>query len=209
MSNAKSLALPLAFAAIATATLLLIALLPGASHGESLEAIQARLHQVQGKLGRVRGHEHVLRSQIAALSGRIGSLQREIGTLRRRESRVANTLAAKRVQLERVKAQYEREHARYVRLQHKLKRAQGVLADRLVAIYKSDPPDFLTVVLNSDGFQDLLERAEYLGRIGEQDAAIVDRVHTLKEESARKRQILLSLKESAQAAVDAIEAKQR
>src|SRR5436309_8899345 len=107
MSKAKSPAWLSVLVAIATATLLLIALLPGATRGESLGSIQARLHQVQGKLDRVRGHEQVLTTDIAALSGRIGSLEKEIGALRRRESRVANTLAAKRAELARVKERYE------------------------------------------------------------------------------------------------------
>ena len=34
-----------------------------------------------------------------------------------------------------------------------------MLADRLVAIYKSDQPDLMSVVLEADGFNDLLVRA--------------------------------------------------
>jgi murein DD-endopeptidase MepM/ murein hydrolase activator NlpD len=194
---------------LAAATLLAIALLPGLTRGESLSSIQNRMNSVRGKLDRVRGREQVLTSDIATLSKGIRSLEREIGTLRRRERRVEYTLAAKQAQLARVKARYEVEHERYVRLRRKLERSQGVLAKRLVAIYKSDPPDLMTVVLNADGFNDLLERADYLSRIGEQDAAIVDRVRTLKEASARKRRLLLALKESAQSAVDTIAAQQR
>ena len=87
-----------------------------------------------------------------------------------------------------MQARYQLEHARYLRLlRKKLQRAQGVLATRLVEIYKSDQPDCVTVVLEADGFNDLLVRADYLSRIGEQDSVIVDRVRTLKEESPRKK----------------------
>jgi murein DD-endopeptidase MepM/ murein hydrolase activator NlpD len=186
-----------------------LAALPAASAGESLSSIQSRLQSARGKLDHVRGREQVLTSDIAAISSRIRSLEREIGALRKRESRVANTLAAKRAQLARTRARYEAEHARYVRLRRKLRRAQVVLATRLVEIYKSDPPDLLNVVLNADGFRDLLERADYLSRIGEQDSALVDRVRELKRQSAVKRRLLLELKQRAQAAVDTIEAQQR
>jgi murein DD-endopeptidase MepM/ murein hydrolase activator NlpD len=186
-----------------------IAVLPPSSAGETLSSIQSRLNSARGKLDHVLGREQVLTGDIAALSGKIRSLEREIGTLRRRESRVANTLAAKRAQLARVRARYEAEHARYVRLRRKLRRAQAVLARRLVEIYKSDPPDLMTVVLNADGFRDLLERADYLSRIGEQDSALVERVRELKRQSAVKRRLLLELKQRAQAAVDEIEAQQR
>jgi murein DD-endopeptidase MepM/ murein hydrolase activator NlpD len=197
----------LAAAALAALTVglgLVAASYPEASHG----SIQSRLSTARSKLDQVRGREQVLTSDIAALSGRIRVLEREIGALRKRERRVENTLAAKRAQLERVRARYEEEHARYVRLKKELHRAQVVLAKRLVAIYKSDPPDFVTVILNADGFSDLLERADYVSRIGEQDSAILQRVRVLKLQSERKRALLLRLRNEAQAAVDAIEAQQ-
>src|SRR5262249_34946829 len=66
----------------------------------------------------------------------------------------------------------------------RLKRSLDVLKKRLVAIYKSSTPDALTVILESNGFQDLLERADYLDRIENQDSAIVGRVRTLKQQTA-------------------------
>jgi murein DD-endopeptidase MepM/ murein hydrolase activator NlpD len=206
LRHARRLAAVLAVAALPFA---LVALLPGFSQGQSLSSIQSRLSSARGRLEHLRGHAQLLTSDIATLSGRIGSLQREIGALRRRERKVANTLEAKRALLARVRARYEREHARYLRLRRKLKQEQAVLAERLVAIYKSDQPDFVSVVLEADGFEDMLVRADYLSRIGEQDSEIVDRVRELKEESARKRALLLELKQQAQSAVDAIEAQQQ
>jgi murein DD-endopeptidase MepM/ murein hydrolase activator NlpD len=84
-----------------------------------------------------------------------------------------------------------------------------VLAERLVAIYKADEPDFVSLVLESDGFRDMLVRADYMRRIGEQDSKIVERVRELKAASARKRALLLDLKQQAQTAVNTIEAQQR
>jgi murein DD-endopeptidase MepM/ murein hydrolase activator NlpD len=184
-------------------------LLPASSSGQSLSSIQSRLSTARDKLEHARGHEQVLTGDISALSGRIRTLEGEISTLRRRERRVTYTLAAKRAQLERVRVRYEKEHERYLRLRRKLHRAQNVLAARLVAIYKSDQPDFVTVVLEADGFRDMLVRADYMSRIGEQDSTIVDRVRELKQQSAKKRALLLALKNQAQDAVNAIEAQQR
>jgi murein DD-endopeptidase MepM/ murein hydrolase activator NlpD len=194
---------------LALLTVTMLVLLPGTSDGASLSSIQARLSKARGKLEHLRGREQVLTSDISVLSGRIRTLQREIGSLRRRERRVTSTLAAKRAQLDRVRVRYQREHERYQRLRKKLERAQIVLAERLVAIYKADQPDFVTVVLEADGFRDMLVRADYMSRIGEQDSAIVQRVRDLKQESARKRRLLVELKNRAQAAVEVIEAQQR
>ena len=54
-----------------------------------------------------------------------------------------------------------------------LRRSLNVLRNRLVGIYRSGEPDLLTVMLESDGFDDLVSRYEYLRRIEEQDS--VDR----------------------------------
>ncbi|HZO59379.1 MAG TPA: peptidoglycan DD-metalloendopeptidase family protein, partial [Solirubrobacterales bacterium] len=146
---------------------------------------------------------------ISSLSKRIRTLTREIGSLRRREARVQNTLDARRAQLARVQARYQVEHERFVRLRKELRRSQRVLAKRLIEIYKSDQPDMLSVILESDGFNDLLVRADYMSAIGEQDSAIVDKVRELKKKSAQKRLLLVVLKSRAEEAVRVIEVKQR
>jgi murein DD-endopeptidase MepM/ murein hydrolase activator NlpD len=200
---------PIAIAVLLLFAVALIAALPALSAGESLRAIQSKIESKRGKLQRVRGREQVLTGDIGALTARIRSLSREIASLRTRESRVANTLSARRAQLVRVQARYEVEHARFVALRRQLRLAQDALAARLVEIYKSDPPDVVTVILESDGFEDLLVRSDYLSKIGEQDSAIVARVRELKEQSERKRELLLTLRRQAQAAVIEIETKQR
>ena len=58
-----------------------------------------------------------------------------------------------------------------------------MLRERLVAIYESSSPDTLTVILNSDGFDDLLSRYEYLKRIQSQDTSIAVRVRDLRNET--------------------------
>jgi murein DD-endopeptidase MepM/ murein hydrolase activator NlpD len=191
------------------AVLMLAALVPDRAHAASFQAIQANIQQKQAALKNARAKEGVLTTDISALSKRIRTLTREIGSLRRREARVQNTLDARRAQLARVEARYEVEHDRFVRLRRKLRRVQGVLAARLIAIYKSDQPDMMSVILESDGFSDMLVRADYMKLIGEQDSVIVDKVRELKKKSAEKRLLLVVLKSKAEEAVRVIEIKQR
>jgi peptidoglycan DL-endopeptidase CwlO len=191
------------------AVLMLAALVPDRAHAASFQAIQANIQQKQAALKNARAKEGVLTTDISALSKRIRTLTREIGSLRRREARVQNTLDARRAQLARVEARYEVEHDRFVRLRRKLRRVQGVLAGRLIAIYKSDQPDMMSVILESDGFSDMLVRADYMKLIGEQDSVIVDKVRELKKKSAEKRLLLVVLKSKAEEAVRVIEIKQR
>jgi murein DD-endopeptidase MepM/ murein hydrolase activator NlpD len=199
--------LPLLVAALALACLALIATLPMLSSGASISSINKKLEKKRTKLQAVKQREGVLTTDIGALSGKIRGLSSEIAGLQRREASAARTLALKRAELVRIQARYEREHLRYLKLRRELRQAQGVLAARLIEIYKSDPPDIVSVVLDSDGFQDMLVRADYLSRIGKQDSAIVGRVRDLKERSARKRALLGTLRDQATAAVRTIEAK--
>jgi murein DD-endopeptidase MepM/ murein hydrolase activator NlpD len=199
---------PLLLAAtLACACLALIAALPMLSSGASISSINAKLEKKRAKLQKVKQREGVLTTDISALSGKIRGLSSEIATLRRREASAERTLAVKRAELARVQARYEREHLRYLKLRKELREAQRVLSSRLVEIYKSDPPDIVSVVLDSDDFEDMLVRADYLSRIGEQDSDIVDRVRDLKERSSRKRALLLTLKGQAANAVQVIESK--
>jgi len=198
-----------ALAALALAGLALVAALPRSSNAASLQAIQASIGSKHAAIERARSKEGVLTTHISTLSRRIRTMGREIGSLRRRETRVERTLEARRAQLERVRVRYEEEHRRFVALRRKLRRSQRVLAARLVAIYKADQPDMLSVILESDGFSDLLVRADYMSAIGAQDSVIVDRVRDLKHESAQKRLLLVVLKSRAEVAVKEIEAKER
>jgi murein DD-endopeptidase MepM/ murein hydrolase activator NlpD len=196
-------------AGLALAVVVLIAAPPRMSGAASFEAIQAKIGDKQTAIENARAKEGALTGDISAMSRRIRTMSREIGSLRRREARVENTLAARRAQLARVQARYQVEHERFVRLRRKLRKAQGVLAARLVEIYKADQPDLLSVILESDGFNDLLVRADYLNAIGQQDSRIVGTVRELKHKSAQKRLLLIILKSKAEVAVKEIEAKER
>jgi murein DD-endopeptidase MepM/ murein hydrolase activator NlpD len=199
----------LVIAALLGATLLLVALAPAHSRGQSLGEIQQKISSTRSKLEHARGREQVLTTDISALSGRIRTLEGQIAAYQRKEARAEGVLEVRQAQLAKIRARYEREHARFLILKKKLAKAQGLLARRLVAIYKADQPDLVTVLLESDGFEDLLVRSDYLNKIGEQDSAIVDAVRKLKAESAQKKALLAKLQGQAEAAVAEIEAKKR
>ena len=92
------------------------------------------------------------------------------GRAGRRASRAPASLEA------RVTAAQER----LAKAQARFHRMQRMLSNRLVAIYKSDTPDLATVLLESDGFSDLLTRTAYIQEINEADMALVDRVQELR-----------------------------
>jgi murein DD-endopeptidase MepM/ murein hydrolase activator NlpD len=179
---------------------------PALSSGRSLSD---RVEAKRRHLDRVRDREGSLQAQISSINKKVGGLRVQIGSLERRERRAAAVLEERQAELARITARYEREHRRFVRLRERLRSSQLVLADRLVQIYKSDTPDLVTVILESDGFHDLLTRQEYVQRISDSDRALVERVRSLKAESARRRATLVDLKQRAEIAVEAVETKKR
>ncbi len=192
--------------------LVLWALLPLPSSGESkqqeLQSLQDRINRARDKIGRKRGTERVLTTQISSYNRRIRRLQGRIGTLQNRQQRVQADLDDKRAELESLRADLRSERARLVRLRARLDETRAQLRLRLVESYKAQPPDVVTVVLNSDGFTDLLERTEFLQRISDQDRRIVTNVRDAKIDSVASEKRLAGL-EARQQLVTQIVQKRR
>ena len=164
------------------APLVLWAVLPLPSNGRPLSE---RIAKARDEIASKRGTERVLSSDIAAWTSRIRRQQSRIAVLQARQSEIQGDLDAKRAELVRTQTRLRDERARLTRLRERLVETRAQLAERLVEIYKADKPDVLSVVLNSDGFADLLERGEFIQRIAEQDRRIVTLVRDAKAESER------------------------
>ena len=144
----------------------------------------------------------MLTTTIQRFSTRIESLQGEIGATRQRLRRAQASLDRQQAELLEVRDRLEEARDRLERLRRELATARAVLAARLVEIYKADAPDALTVVLEADGFGDLLERAEFLDRISEQDREITDRVRRLRDRAHDQAVELADLEEREQLAAE-------
>ena len=163
------------------------ALLPlpsdGASPSSRLNDVQKKIQTTQGKIGRRKGTERVLTTQISAYNARIGTLQARIGRLERRQAQVQADLDSKRAELNRLQDQLRSERRRLVRLRKRLGVARRALAQRLVELYQADTPDLVTVILNANGFADLLERGDFMQRVSEQDQHIISIVRSARADA--------------------------
>ncbi len=154
--------------------------------GAGAQSLESQLDSKESQLDSAEAKEGVLSTDIEQYSEEIDVLLGQVATLRNREAIV-------QAQLDRVEARLDRERQYLNVLRERLVRSMRVLRERLVEIYKSDEPDALTVILQADGFDDLMERYEYLTSIQEQDASIVDRVHNLRDQT---RQLVESIRAS-------------
>ena len=191
--------------------LLLVAAMPFALWavlplGSSGQTLQQKIDRGRAKIDQHKGRERVLTSQVSAFTSRINSLQSDITVLQTKQVRLQSSLDAKRAELAQIQEDLRRERLRLARLKRRLAEARVELANRLVQMYKEDSPDVVTVVLEADGFADLLERTEFLQRTSAQDARIIYRVRDAKAETKATAERLDRLEQRAEKIAEAIEA---
>jgi peptidoglycan hydrolase CwlO-like protein len=170
-SSSRLVAVSCGLAALVVAAVAIWA--PGAASAQDL---QSQLSQRRSELQQDRTRQAGLSSTLEHYSSQIDQLSAQVATLRDRVARVQQQLDVKEAQLRQAKA-------RLARLRTRLHAALKLLKQRLVAVYESDQPDAITVILNAHGFDDLLTRYSYLRRIEEQDNSIVDRVRELRNQT--------------------------
>jgi len=189
----------------AAVPLVLWAVVPLASPGAPSAKLGEQIERKKDQIAARKGRERVLASDVAGYSQQIGSLQGDITELQREELELQADLDAKVEQLERIQRRLRSERARLLRLRARLAEARAALAGRLVAIFKADEPDLMTVVLEADGFADLLERTEFMQRVSHQDARIIGIVRTAKAEATRTEKRLDGLETDSRRVAAAIE----
>ena len=178
---------------------------PGQSKQQELAELQSKIDRARKKIGRKKGAERVLSTQIAGYQRRIRKLQGRITTLSGRQSVIETDLDAKRAELESLRTDLRAERARLVRLRNRLNETRRMLRIRLVEIYKAGKPDLVTVILNSDGFADLLERSEFIARISEQDRKIVNIVTAAKGDAVSSEKRLARLETRQQRVTEIVQ----
>ena len=191
----KSFFLPIAMALAAY----LLLPLPGLS-----APLPKRIEHKREQIDQAKHKEGVLSTDISQFSTRIESLQGEISATQTRLDRAQASLDRQKAELLEVRDQLEVARDRLESLRRELETARKVLAARLVEIYKADAPDALTVVLESDGFGDLLEQAEFLQRISDQDREVTDEVRRLRDKARDQAVKLADLEHREQLAAERI-----
>jgi murein DD-endopeptidase MepM/ murein hydrolase activator NlpD len=148
------------------------ALAGGSASGQTL---QEKPNSTQNKLSHVKDHAGVLTTRITHESAQLDRLTEQVADLRNKEAQVAAQLEQKQAELDQAQAQLEH-------LKNRLREALYILEQRLVAIYESNEPDLITVLLQAHGFDDLLARTDYMQALQNQDNDIVARVRGLRNE---------------------------
>jgi murein DD-endopeptidase MepM/ murein hydrolase activator NlpD len=168
---------------VASLPFVLWSVLPVGSSAQDPSKIQKKIDRSQSLIGGHKAKERVLTTDISRQTSRINSLQSDITRLSTRQQKLQSSLDDKRAELAVVQGKLREERARLTRLRARLLVVRRALAQRLVELYKADAPDAITVVLESDGFADLLTRADFMERVSRQDSKIMGIVASAKQDA--------------------------
>ena len=193
-------------AAVVAAVAALVVLLFAAS--APAKDLESKLDAKEAKLSKVRERKGVLTTTISHYKAKIEKLTGEVAVLRARESEVRVRLDAKQSELDGALADLDvgKKHLAVVRA--RLNRALVSLRERLVAMYETGTPDILSVLVEAGGYDELVNRTEYLNRIHGLDEAVVSRVRDLRDQVKRTVARLRSAKDRIESARDAIAAEE-
>ena len=177
----------LALAVALCATLALAALRPGQSVADP------PLDQLQSQLDTQQSRQQHLDQSIGSLNGLIDKLDAQISLVQGREQAVTEELANDRAKLRAVHGQLVQERALLVKLRAKLAAARRLLAKQLVSGYESGTPTLVSVVLSSNGFQDLLNQINFLGRAEHEQKSLIDATAAAKRRATAAAHRLATL----------------
>ena len=144
-------------------------------------AADPSLGQLHSQLGAVQAREQSLASSISSLSNLISSLDSQIALVESREAAVRADLQRDRAKLTQVEGALARERRLLALLRARLARARMLLGRQLVSNYEQAKPNLVSVVLESNGFTDLLDKLTYLRDAQQEQQAIITITTQAKE----------------------------
>jgi hypothetical protein len=172
-------------------------------------AAQPSLDQLNSELGHVKAREQGLAGSIANLDRLISSLGSQIALLKSREASVRAALNADRAKLTAARAALGRERAHVAVLLARLGRARMILARQLVSAYEGGRPNIVSVVVDANGFTQLLEQLSFLRDAEQQQQSLiaVTRAAKRRADAAANRLLRLEQTDRAVTTATALQAK--
>ena len=158
--------------------------LPASSQGEQ---------SLRERIDRSERRERQLGGAVERLDRLVARTTREVAVVQGRLTEVEGELASAAARLETTRAELAAERERLERNRRRLASSRRMLAAQLLADYKTHDPSLATLVLGASSFADLLARVEYVKRVEERNAVIVDRVRRWRDDARRRSAVLARL----------------
>jgi septal ring factor EnvC (AmiA/AmiB activator) len=172
---------------LSTASVIAIAAFAFAVTGTPSRA--ASVDQLSSQLSQQQARQSSLSASVGKISQLIGALDSQITLVQSREAAVRADLAKDRVALKHIEVMLIRERRLIAMLKDRLAFSRRILSRQLLSSYEGDHPDLVSVVLNAHGFNDLLERLNFLSLAEQQQRTIITATRQAKAQadSAERR----------------------
>jgi septal ring factor EnvC (AmiA/AmiB activator) len=152
---------------------------------------------LQDRIDSAKSNAGQLSERITAQTERIVSLTQQAHQAGAQAMVVAAQVEETEARSRQLAAELKAAEAKLARLRAEYASSVKQLEDRLIAIYESSTPDELTVLLNSNGYDDLATRSAYLEALHDADRRIADRVAALRDQVAAHVDQVADLKQQA------------
>ncbi len=169
----------LALGVLAALTLLV---LPAASRLAPTPAHGSLASRVEN----ARARESAIASASAHDARKIAHLRVPIADLQAKENALQSSLDIQQGILDGMQGHLRADRARLVKLRLAFAHDQNVLARQLRASYETPPPDIVSVLLDAQGFAELLELVDQLKTIGRHNAQVTTHVRRTRAAVARE-----------------------
>ncbi len=169
----------------------------------------ASISELSSQLDNERGRQQSLSASIGRLSGLIGSLDSQITLVQSREAAVRAALVKDRAALAKDQLMLTRERQLVSKLIAQLARARTILAHQLISSYEGARPDIVSVVLESQGFSDLLDQLNYLNHAEQEQKSTIVATKLAKVEADSAERRLAKLEAAAIQVTEAATTRER
>jgi murein DD-endopeptidase MepM/ murein hydrolase activator NlpD len=146
------------------------------------------LGEVQSKLSAARQKEARLTQQISGLTADIRRLEGRVGDVSQKLSILEQDLELHQRRLDKLNALYAFETERLNFLRRAYATAVHQLNLRMIDLYETHDPTLVEVIIESESFQDALDRIHYLDAIAQQDKHIASKVAVARDAVHKTRE---------------------
>jgi murein DD-endopeptidase MepM/ murein hydrolase activator NlpD len=176
--------------------LMLVAASPASADDPAGEkaSVDARIATLEARIAASKDTEGVLTSQLSAVVAELETAQSSVSSAEATVSALETTLASAQVRLDRLTSRLDMQTRRLTRLRAEYTKAVAILDARVRAAYIDEPPDMLSFLVSASSFDEVIDSAELLTRIGRQDRRIAREVATAKARTAAERRATIATK---------------
>jgi murein DD-endopeptidase MepM/ murein hydrolase activator NlpD len=167
----------------------LIVVLPAALGTQAHAASSTdRLGSLQAKIAAAQAEEARLSSEIGSIETRIRTLESQVGGVSARLTTLERDLVLQQEKLNRITKLFRFQTDQLNFLKREYQVSVGRLNRRLIALYESEDPTTLDVLLSTASLSDFLDQVDYVKDIGSQDARISTQVNGAKVRMSNARE---------------------